>query len=370
MRYRESFVALAMALAAVGIVLALAGCGDLPLVDTLQRESPGELRFSPTSALVPESTPFTFTVIGGFLPYLVSSGAGYTPVDNDTFVFGGGTSPAGTRDYPIDATDHLGSTASALVTVYATEPLALSVQSITLLEGDSWRLTVSGGDSTSYTWALDGVVVQEGSGNTYDFLATSAGSYTVSVSDAVGVTRAAIVQVVPVPQPGSTLEITPTTVTVLVGGSVIFTAMGGEGPYTFSASSGSITPAPAPDLDGSPAAYAAPASKPALAPTISVTDAGSPPATASATVNVVTSPLQALELIPDSPSLSTLYDKIEFTADGGTAPYIFLTDHPSWGSIEATGPNTALYTQLANRNVLVRVTDANNTSISTMVFWR
>ncbi len=39
----------------------------------------------------------------------------------------------------------LGDTASAVVTVYALAPLALDVQKITLLEGDSWRLHVTGG---------------------------------------------------------------------------------------------------------------------------------------------------------------------------------------------------------------------------------
>jgi hypothetical protein len=350
-------------------VLTLAGCGNLPLVDTLQRESPGDLRLSPATALVPEYTPFTFIVQGGFLPYdLASLSATLTAQDDHTYVFGGGTAPAGsTQDYLIDATDLLGNTATAVVTVYALPPLVLDAHDVTLLAGDFWTFTATGGKQP-YTWSLEGVV-QEPAPDTDDnylFQAISEGFYTLSVSDDIGATRAAIVQVLPVPPAGSALQITPVSATVLTGGKVVFTAMGGTGPYAFSTTGGSITPAPAPDLDGSPATYTAPAVK--LTYTITVTDSNS--GAAYATVDVVTSLNQALKLAPESPTVLALEETIEFTVIGGTPPFIFSTDHPDRGSIAATGPRTALYTQLAANNVTVRVLDADGTSTSTLVNWQ
>jgi hypothetical protein len=93
-------------------------------------------------------------------------------------------------------------------------------------------------------------------------------------------------------------------------------------------------------------------------------------APATATATVVASPAQALALTPDSPTVTAIGDTIEFRASGGSAPYLFSSDHPERGSIEAIGEDAALYTQLQGKNTGVRVSDANGTSISTMVYFR
>ena len=350
--------------AAMAFALALAGCGDLSLVDALHSEAPGGLRLSPDTALVPEGTSFTFLVLGGFLPYNLTASAALTAEDDHTYLFGGGTAPAGgTRQYPIEAVDQLGNTATAIVTVYALSPLALSAQSITLLEGDDWTFTASGGQ-VPYTWSLDGVA-QEPIPDTdaqYTFPLVPPGDYTVSVSDAIGMTRAAMVQVVAVPPPSSPLALSPASATVLVNGTVVFTALGGSGSYVFEATGGSIAPS------GNPAVYTAPSIRASYY--VKLSDDGGATFPVSAMVNVVNSPAQALSLVPGSPTVSALGASIEFAALGGTAPFAFVTDHPEWGSIEATGLRTALYTQLAERNVMVRVTDADGTSASTMVKWQ
>ena len=364
----RGFIAPALALAAAGIVLALAGCGDLSLVDTLKAEAPGDFRLSPDTALVPEDTAFTFMVLGGFLPYEIGVTGALAPEYDHTYVFEGGTVAAGvTQDYPIEATDKLGETAGALVTVYLAPgtPLSLNAQNVTLLEGDSWKFKVTGGQPP-YDWFLDSEAQIAVPDTEYPFQASAAGSYTVSVTDQIGVTRAAIVQVQPLPPPGSPLAITPVSATVLVGGRIIFTALGGVGSYTFSASGGTITAEP----DGNPATFVAPAVKGICM--IEVRDtSGNPPAAAA--VNVVTSPNQALKLVPESPTISAVGARIEFVAIDGTPSYLFSTDHPAWASIKATGPATALYEQLPEgqgRNVMVRVTDADGTSTSTMVKWQ
>jgi hypothetical protein len=340
---RKTRQGLARAALTAAALAVLAGCGDLSLYRALENDSPGPLRFSPTSALVPEETSFNFTVLGGFLPYDVAVEASLT-TESEVF--------------QLKATDLLGKTAAAEVTVYKLPPLALSVQNVTLLQGDSWTFRVSGG-KLPYDWYLDNSL--QSTGDSYLFAGTSAGTYTVSVKDAIGVTRAALVQVVVVP-PDAPLQITPTSVTVLRGGSIVFTALGGAGGYNFIATGGTITPEP----DGNPATYLAETQGPQ---TVSVGDGAE---TATAAVKVVTSLAQALSLSPDSPTVSAVGDTIAFSASGGSAPYTFSTDHPSWGSIAASGDGfTALYAQLAaNRNVMVRVTDANGTMASTMVKWK
>jgi hypothetical protein len=305
-------------------------------------------------------------------PYQVDADVAITPLDDHTFEFGGGTVPEGstTQDYPIQATDLLGDSATGTITVYAAGPLVLAVQDLTLVAGDSWTFTVTGG-LPPYTWSLEDVPQEPvpDDDNSYVFQAVSQGTFTLSVRDSIGMSRAAIVQVEPIPPADASLQITPTAATVLVGGTVIFTALGGKitlaGGYTFSATGGTITPGS--DADGSPATYVADA-KGSFA--VSVADDSS---VAEAPVTVVTSPVQSLQLLPESPTVSAVGQTIEFTATGGTVPYEFSSDHPTWGSIVATGPSTALYAQEPageGRNVLVRVTDANATSISTMVFWK
>jgi hypothetical protein len=359
---RKTRQGLARAALTAAALAVLAGCGDLSLYRALENDSPGPLRFSPTSALVPEETSFNFTVLGGFLPYDVaveaSLAGGITPKDEHTWTFPATTITTESEVFQLKATDLLGKTAAAEVTVYKLPPLALSVQNVTLLQGDSWTFRVSGG-KLPYDWYLDNSL--QSTGDSYLFAGTSAGTYTVSVKDAIGVTRAALVQVVVVP-PDAPLQITPTSVTVLRGGSIVFTALGGAGGYNFIATGGTITPEP----DGNPATYLAETQGPQ---TVSVGDGAE---TATAAVMVVTSLAQALSLSPDSPTVSAVGDTIAFSASGGSAPYTFSTDHPSWGSIAASGDGfTALYAQLAaNRNVMVRVTDANGTMASTMVKWK
>ena len=132
-------------LAAAGIALALAGCGDLSLVDSLQQEAPGDLRFSPATALVPLSVNHTFRAMGGFPPYSVVSGSG-TPVDDHTWVFPAQSTITGdSEDFTIEVADWAGKMVTAVVTVYAVGALALNVTEVTLQEGVGWTFTVTGG---------------------------------------------------------------------------------------------------------------------------------------------------------------------------------------------------------------------------------
>jgi hypothetical protein len=335
-------------------VLLLAGCGDLSLVDALQGDSPGELRFSPVAALVPEQTAFAFTILGGFLPYDIALNATLTPKDDRTWIFEGGevTDPDITANYTIEVTDLLGKTATAVVTVYKLSPLTLNVQEVTLVQGDSWTFTVTGGLSP-YTWELEDEpqAPVPDTDNAFTYEAGAEGTYTLSVTDSIEVSRIATVLVVPVPP---ALQITPTSASVLTGGQLAFTALGGTSTYSFSATGGSIT-------NTNPATYTAPGT--AGTRTISVTDGVD---TVLATVSVIEAP--PLVLSPESPTVSAVGDTVQFTASGGTPPYSFSSKKPWWGSMDA---ETGLYTQLRKyRKVGVAVRDAAGTLVTTVVKWR
>jgi hypothetical protein len=337
----------------------LSGCGDLPLVDALQGDSPGELRFSPSTALIPLDTDFTFSVLGGVGDYTLTSAETLITVDEDTWIFEGKTSIAtNPQDFSIQATDRLGHAAAAVVTVYSLAPLALDFTEVTLVEGASWTFTATDG-LPPYAWAVnDGTPT---TGSSYLF-SEAVGSYLLSVTDFLGATQVATVEVVPdTAGSGAPLSLTPTIIAVVVGGRVVFTAAGGSGNYTFVASGGTITPA----LGGNPATYTAPAVKADC--TVSLSDNGGLTFPVSAAVTVVTSPVQALVLVPQSPTVSAVPAEIQFTASGGTPPYTFSTNKPATGSIVS---DTGLYTQHEAGNVVVTVRDFDGLPDHTLVNWQ
>jgi hypothetical protein len=343
-----------LALGAAGLTLLLvllAGCGDLSLLEALQEESPGALRLSPSTALVPENTDFTFTVLGGFTPYEVALTAGVTPNPDNTWVFQGKDITGESELFTIEATDLLGNTATAEVTVYyVPSPLELSVSEVTLLVGQSWTFIASGG-SGGYTWAVDDLAaVPPPSPDTFPYVAVTPGSHTVTVTDSVGVSQAATVTVEAL-VPDAPLAITPTSATVEVNGSLSFTAIGGSGPYTFEVvadgDSGNFAVA-----DANPATYLAPGT--ARTDEIKLTDDAG--ATVSARVTVIS--VSTLSLSPQNPILSGIGDTIQFQAKGGTGPgtYTFTSSKPNQGRID---PVTGFYEQLGLKNVTVTVTDGS-----------
>jgi len=130
---------LALGAAGLALLLVLAGCGDLSLLQALKGDSPGELRFSPSAVLIPEMTDFTFSVLGGFTPYEISLGAGVTRKGGTTWVFPGKDISAESELFTVEATDLLGQKATAEVTVYAVaSPLGSS------------KICGSGSDSSSF----------------------------------------------------------------------------------------------------------------------------------------------------------------------------------------------------------------------------
>ena len=350
-----------LVLAAAG--LALAGCGDLSLVAALKGDSPGELRFSPATAMVPEKTDFTFSVLGGFTPYDVLVSGALAPKAGNTWVFEGKTISGTAESFTIQATDLLGNTATAEVTVYAVPaPLVLDVTEVTLLVGDSWTFHASGG-SGSYSWSVDDVPVNPppAPDDAYNYTSSTAGTYTVTVTDSIGLSQAATVTV-KAPDPNAPLEITPTSMTVKRGGTATFMALGGSGDYTFAVvpggAGGSFF-----DARANPATYTAPASS--GTDTASLSDGID---TVTATVTVVDPAAQPLILSPQNPTVAAIGDRIQFQASGGSGTgewtYKFSTNKPGTGFID---PATGSYEQLKEGHVVVTVRDGAGASAHTLV---
>ncbi len=344
-------------LAAAGLALTLAGCGDLSLYAALKGDSPGELRFSPTSALVPERTDFSFSVLGGFSPYEVGIGASLAPREGTTWIFSGRDITGQSQQFTIQATDLLGDIATAEVTVYAVpSPLRLSASEVTLPAGQSWTFTATGG-SGGYTWTVDQVPVDPAPipDHTYTFVSSAPGSYTVAVTDSIGVSRAAAVTVRAY-DPAAPLEISPLAATVVAKATLILTALGGTGSYSFSALRGTFAAA-----DANPATYTAPASS--GPDTVTLSDGIK---TVTAAVTVIEAGNPPLVLSPQSPTVSAVGDKLQFSASGGTGPgtYAFSTNKPAMGSIDAA---TGSYVQLKEGHVVVTVRDGAGAADNTLV---
>jgi hypothetical protein len=286
---------------AAGLALALAACGDLSLVDTLHQEDPGELRFSPADPVIAVGVDLTISVMGGITPYSIVTGT-VTPVDEHIWEF-----PATSAgNFPIQVSDGAGKTVETIVTVYSGGEPALNVTEVTLPEGVGWTFMVSGG-VPSYLWELDGALQPENAAPnaSYDFLPAPQGTYVVEVLDFAGVAQAAIVTVAPSGVGVDVLSITPLSAVVMPGGKVAFTALGGDGIYSFSATGGTID-------NANPATYVAPGAVGTYA--VNVEDGSGPPGVSAAVIVTATGSLPVLS--PGSVTVSALDDEVQFKRFG------------------------------------------------------
>lgn len=350
---------------AAALVLAAAGCGDLPLVDTLQRESPGELRFSPSSAAVPSETSYTFSVTGGITPYSITSGSvTVASVGENTWQFPGQTVTAGYQDFPLGASDWAGKTTSAVLRVYSGMAPQLNVSEVILPAGASWTFQASGGlPLPDYAWEVNGAPQPSGPSpnDSYVFAFTAPGAYVVAVFDSLDASHAATVEVV-TNTAGGPLSITPTSAVVLPGGTIAFTALGGNLDYDFSCPDGG-------SIDNTnPASFVAPAGTGSYRILLTDSGGGGP----VEAVAEVTSTGEALVISPSGPTVSAVGDEVQFSASGGspyTAEpyYTFSTNKADMGTVD---PATGLYRQMGEGNVVVSVMDSAGLKDNTLVKWK
>ncbi len=139
--------------------------------------------------------------------------------------------------------------------------------------------------------------------------------------------------------------VTPADVTLAAGTTQQFTATGGTAPYTWQVADPAVASI---DATGLLTALAAGST------TVTATDANGVTGTAQVTVTTVT-------VSPDTATIR-VGDTLQFTATGGTAPYVWTVSDPSLASIDVS---TGLLTAIALGTVQVTVTDANGFSDTT-----
>lgn len=324
-------VALALLTAAL---LSLGGCDVLSLFDLFDRENPGAFSISPSEAVLQTDQTVTLKVRGGFGSYSYD----YYPAPlQGTFdeLTGFYKAPAVVPDQSeeiIGVTDELGNRTTAVLTVYSAvaAPLAVDPTAWTATAGDSRDFTISGGRAP-YAAALDGtplaVAVNTVTVNTSGL---AEGEHSLEITDAMQTLVMAAITVIS-PQ---TLGIDPKEVTVGSGQTVDFTAINAVAPVFSVDPPGTGTFVTATRYQAPVVAYPATTTE-----IIRLTDGAR---SVTATVHVVNAdPL----VITPSYSAVLVGETVALTASGSVpgAVYIF-TLAGGKGTVEKTGPNTALYT--------------------------
>jgi len=200
---------------------------------------------SPTSATldVGQSKTFTSSVSGGTSPFSYQwylNGAPVSGATSASWTF----TPSSSGSYTIylNVTDNVGLRAksnTATATVNSALSVTISPTPVTMDVGQSqlFSSSVWGGTSPySYQWYLNGAPVSGATSSTWTFTPSSSGSYTVylKVTDAVSQVATSNNALVTVNGPLS-VSISPTSVTIDVGQSQLFTSSvaGGTSPYSY-----------------------------------------------------------------------------------------------------------------------------------------
>ncbi len=310
------------------------GSGTTVTASVTVNAPPDPLTITPTSATVIVGGTQTFTAAGGTSPYAFTLGSG-----DPGSLSGTGNSrvyhAVGAGTATLTVTDSKARTASAPITI--TNALGITPSSTSIEVLGTVMLVASGGSGTYTSWTVSsggGSVPPGSSGPTVIYTAPGTpGPVTVTVQDNLLSTADCDITVTPGP-----LTISPATITLQVGNTVVFTADGGAS-YTFEVLSGvgSIGLTTGEYNAGSVEGTAI----------VRVTDNYSRTQDAAVTVNP-----PPLVLSPASITIQS-GGSVTFTADGGTPPYAF-TKVSGVGSINGT---TGVYTSSAEGTATVKVTD-------------
>ncbi len=268
----------------------------------------------------------TATVSAGTSPYTYTWNTGATTQSINPC-------PTVTTSYTVSVTDANGATASAIATLTVSPPMNIvtSVINVKCNGGatGSASATITGGTSP-YTYSWSG-----NSSTTTSATGLVQGGYTFTVTDAIGCTKTASVNITQ--PPALTVTATPTNVSCFGGsnGAASASANGGTPNYTYSWSPSGSTLSSISGLT-------------ICGVTVTVTDANGCTATATATI---TQPPALVVNTSSTPATCSTGGTGTVTVSGGTGAYTYL-----WSSGSQT---TQTATNLATGTHTITVTDAN-----------
>ena len=270
------------------------------------------------------------TVTGGTAPYTFAWSNAATTEDISGL-------SAGTYNVTITDANGCSTTASATVTEN-TSPInastAVTNASCAGAADGAVNLTVTGG-TAPYTFVWSNAATTE------DISGLTAGNYTVTVTDAAGVTASASATVIEPPALNASTNVTNASAPGASDGAVNLTVTGGTAPYTFAWSNAATTE----DISGlSAGTY-----------NVTITDANGCSTTASATVTENTSPINASTAVTNASCAGAADGAVNLTVTGGTAPYTFV-----WSNAATTEDISGL----TAGNYTVTVTDAAGVTAS------
>lgn len=317
----------------LSVLLLTASCQAGFLFDIWEDLLTPFLDVSPSAAVLTAGQHLTLTAIGGRGPYsfIKTGGAGTLTDHNDgtaEYLADGGATTAS-----ILLSDSRGEEvlANVQVNAVAIPQLYILPSNVSLAYGGSVSFGITGG-APDYIFDLvsgAGTLTDYGDG-TADYTAPASDTdAVVQVEDSSGQAAQASVTVRAAPPP---LAIVPVSVTLEEGTAYTFTATGGSGSYTFSATSPGLV-----DNGDGTADFTA-LSAPDIV-TVTVDDTID---TADATVTVVVS-LPALTIVPQSINVS-FGATFQFEAEGGQVPppdYVFSMGTTYGGTVTPAGLYTA-----------------------------
>lgn len=315
--------------AVLGLILLLAGCGDISLNRLLENEEPGEFSISPTEAFVPASGTLDISGTGGFKPYTYENKGMLGLIDPDTGTY---TAPSpsslsgSSETTDIEVSDSFGTTASTTITVFAPIELSPAMQNVKV--NDTVNFTATGGvpdPVDGYYFSIDGSAPESDVDGNWPHAFSTEGRYTVEVADSLGNTSISMITV------EGNLAIDVEEAWVVINGSLDLAVINAVGAHTFSIDTPG-TPAEVGEIYNplsDPATYNAPGVE--LVVTIKVEDSNTPSSVATVDIHVVTDAPEKLTF----PTTMTVHvnDVVQLTATGGIEPHTFWLEGP--GSLSA-----------------------------------
>lgn len=308
------------------LFLALGSCTQLSVFqiwdDLLQDLTPKALELSPSLLSIQVDQEVTISATGGVAPYAFSmlNGEGsLSTIDAATMRYSAPASPTVAIIQLRDAAQ-VQSTAILVVTAASVEPLRILPSVASLEYGEEIDYVAVGGMAPFWFSIVSGLgTIDESTG-----LYVAPGGDTdaiVRVDDSSGQSNEATVTVrAALPA----LVIDPTTLVLEQGSSYTFSAMGGDGTYTFSRTG-------AGNIDAASGLYSATAVGSATVRVASGLDS------ADADVTIVATANPTLAIVPASVTLVLGGSAYQFQAVGGEGPYEFSMQQSVGGSITPDG---------------------------------